>query len=66
MDDREQRIRDIAFFLWEEEGCPEGRAPEHWAAAEALVDAQDAESKNREDEAPSEPLVRRRRAAAGE
>jgi hypothetical protein len=66
MDDREQRIRDIAYFLWEEEGRPEGRALEHWAAAEALVDAQDAESSNSEDDARGEPLLRRRRAAAGE
>jgi hypothetical protein len=64
MDDREQRIRDIAFFLWEEEGCPEGRAFEHWAAAEAVVDAQDAESKNSADDAQGEPLVRKRRPAA--
>jgi hypothetical protein len=64
MDDREQRIRDIAYFLWEEEGCPEGRAFEHWAAAEAVVDAQDAESKNSADDAQGEPLVRKRRPAA--
>jgi hypothetical protein len=64
MDDREQRIRDIAYFLWEGEGCPEGRAFEHWAAAEAVVDAQDAESKNSADDAQGEPLVRKRRPAA--
>ena len=43
MDDRDQRIREIAYFLWLEEGCPEGEADRHWAAAEALVNAQDAE-----------------------
>jgi Protein of unknown function (DUF2934) len=26
MDDKEQRIREIAYSLWEEEGYPEGRA----------------------------------------
>jgi Protein of unknown function (DUF2934) len=68
MDEREQRIRDIAFFIWEEEGCPDGRAFEHWAAAEAVVNAQDAERKNSEDDAraesaPVEPLVRKKRVA---
>jgi Protein of unknown function (DUF2934) len=56
MDDREQRIRDIAYLLWVDEGCPEGRAFEHWAAAEAIVDAQDAERKNSEADARGEPL----------
>jgi hypothetical protein len=45
MDDREQRIREIAYFLWQQEGCPEDRADEHWAAAEAVVNAEDAERK---------------------
>jgi hypothetical protein len=36
-DDREERIREIAYFLWLEEGCPEGQADQHWAAAETTV-----------------------------
>jgi len=55
MDDREQRIREIAYFLWEQEGYPDGRAEEHWAAAEAVVDAQDAERKNGEEDPRGEP-----------
>ena len=39
MDDRDQQIREIAYFFWLEEGCPEGRADQHWAAAEAFVEA---------------------------
>jgi hypothetical protein len=27
-------IREHAYFLWEQEGRPEGRAEEHWHAAE--------------------------------
>ena len=46
MDDRDQQIREIAYFLWLEEGCPEGRADQHWAAAEAFVNARDAERVN--------------------
>jgi hypothetical protein len=36
MDDIEQRIRENAFHLWEQAGCPEGRAEEFWARAEAV------------------------------
>lgn len=29
----EQHIRERAYFLWLEEGCPENRADEHWFRA---------------------------------
>jgi hypothetical protein len=32
MSDVEQRIRERAYRLWLDEGCPEGRELEHWAA----------------------------------
>ncbi len=32
----EQRIRERAYFLWREEGCPENRADEHWHRAREL------------------------------
>jgi hypothetical protein len=44
---REQRIREIAFELWQEEGCPEGEAERHWFAAKALFEAEEAERKAR-------------------
>lgn len=31
--ERERRIREKAYRLWEEAGRPEGRALEHWAEA---------------------------------
>jgi hypothetical protein len=34
--DLEGRIRERAYFLWEAEGRPEGRAEEFWARAVAL------------------------------
>lgn len=37
---REERIRAIAYSLWQEEGCPDGRDQEHWLKACALVDAE--------------------------
>ena len=33
-----QRAREIAYRLWQEEGCPEGEALRHWFAAEAQRD----------------------------
>ena len=33
--DRDDRIREVAYFLWLDEGCPEGRADRHWATAAA-------------------------------
>lgn len=36
MDDIKSRIREHAFLLWEEAGCPEGRAEEFWARAEQV------------------------------
>jgi len=32
----EQRIRERAYFLWQAEGCPEGRGAEFWDRARAL------------------------------
>ena len=33
MDPTEEEIRELAYRLWEEDGCPEGQALEHWARA---------------------------------
>jgi hypothetical protein len=30
-------IKDLAYRLWQEAGCPEGTDMEHWLAAEAAV-----------------------------
>ncbi len=34
MDDRESRIRQRAYRLWEQDGWPAGMEAEHWARAE--------------------------------
>ena len=34
MDDREQKIRELAHKIWEDEGRPEGSHEEHWRRAE--------------------------------
>jgi hypothetical protein len=55
MTDREQRIRDIAYFLWLEEGCPEGEAERHWQTAEGLVESEPQEGEVNEGEALNPP-----------
>jgi hypothetical protein len=39
--DREQRIRERAYHLWEAEGRPERRAEEHWRLALMLEEGQE-------------------------
>jgi hypothetical protein len=34
MSDRDQKIREQAYRIWEEEGRPEGKHDEHWRRAE--------------------------------
>jgi hypothetical protein len=68
MTDRDDRIREIAYFLWLDEGCPEGEADRHWSTAEAMHDSQPSERKRLEGEPPGEEPIRAepktRRAAA--
>jgi hypothetical protein len=37
MDDFNERVRQRAYRLWVEEGCPEGRSEIHWDQARELV-----------------------------
>ena len=39
--DREERIRQRAYKLWEEAGRPEGTAQEHWERAAQDLDRED-------------------------
>jgi hypothetical protein len=41
MADTEQRIRERAHQIWEEEGRPEGRERDHWERARFLVGLED-------------------------
>jgi hypothetical protein len=56
MTDRNDRIREIAYFLWLEEGCPEGEAERHWLTAETLVESEPLERKRIEGGPPGEPV----------
>jgi len=55
MTDRDDRIRELAYFLWLEEGCPEGQAERHWRTAESLFDSE-LERKRIEGEPPGDPV----------
>jgi hypothetical protein len=33
----DRRIRERAYHLWREDGCPEGREAEHWDRARQLI-----------------------------
>ncbi len=37
---KEEEIRLIAYDIWEEENCPNGRDCEHWFRAEAIWEQQ--------------------------
>ncbi|TCK31412.1 DUF2934 family protein [Ancylobacter aquaticus] len=41
MNERETRIREWAYRLWEEQGYPHGRDEEHWLRAVAIVMEED-------------------------
>src|SRR4051794_22256884 len=61
MVDREERIRRRAYEVWEREGRPHGRDPEHWAQAVQEVDAEiAAEAAEAQTEPAAEPGKRRR------
>ena len=38
--DKERRIRERAYAIWEREGRPQGRDSEHWKEAEAEIAAE--------------------------
>jgi len=52
MDDREQRIRELAYFIWLEEGPPEGQGERHWREAPRIVESEEAEQENARGEEP--------------
>jgi hypothetical protein len=39
-DDRERRIRERAYQLWQSEGSPEGREEEYWHRALEMIEAE--------------------------
>jgi Protein of unknown function (DUF2934) len=54
--DRNDRIREMAYFLWLEEGSPDGEEERHWTTAEALLESEPEQRKRTEGEPPGEPV----------
>jgi hypothetical protein len=54
MTDRNDRIREAAYFLWLGEGRPEDAAERHWLAAEGLLEDEPLEGEPDRDETPDE------------
>jgi hypothetical protein len=46
-----QRVRETAYHLWQEQGCPEGEALRHWFAAKTLFDLEEAKQDQGDGEA---------------
>ena len=55
--DRNDRIREIAYFLWLDEGRPEGEEERHWTTAEAVLESEPEQRKRIEGEPPGEPAA---------
>ena len=49
MNNREERIKEIAYRLWEQEGRPDGHSDRLWRAAEAQYEADIAKERYEED-----------------
>ena len=57
MNSRDDRIREIAHRLWEEEGRPANQEERHWQMAESAVEQEEADEAERkivEGEPPGE------------
>ncbi len=62
--DVEQRIRERAYAIWLEEGCPDGRDREHWLLAEEeIIGAAQQEAAQQETAKPAAKAPRRSRTA---
>jgi Protein of unknown function (DUF2934) len=57
MTNRERRIREIAYQLWEQEGRPDGHAERLWLVAEARFEAEIAGGDSEESESLTEPAA---------
>jgi glucuronate isomerase len=44
MDRLEERIREQAYHIWKEEGCPDGRAEAHWEQARRVLSPSDSQA----------------------
>ena len=64
MQDREQKIRERAYEIWDREGRPLGREIEHWAQAERELAAREIDQGEGEIEGDDVPNLQALREAA--
>lgn len=50
MDDRDQKVREYAYKIWEDEGRPDGNHEDHWRRAEQQHDVSEQEATEETDE----------------
>lgn len=60
---REMRIRERAYQLWKDEGCPEGKEGEHWEKARRMIESEESSPAKRARRA--KPPVKRSRSRGG-
>jgi hypothetical protein len=68
-DDRDQRVKERAYELWENEGRPSGRHDDHWDRARREIDDEDRGRGSGVEAPPAESPAKRtaaRRKPAGE
>ncbi len=53
--EREHRIRERAYHLWEDAGRPPGRAEEYWERAERLIGIEDSSATGQLTNPPTQP-----------
>ncbi len=54
---KEDEVRLIAYHIWEEEGCPNGRDCEHWYMAETVWEER--QKPTTTEKAPAPPPARK-------
>jgi hypothetical protein len=68
MAQRDRRIQEIAYLLWEQEGRPDGQSERHWHAAVALFETENSPAEGAHEatvETKPESLGSKSRAPAG-
>jgi hypothetical protein len=61
--EREEQVRRLAYIIWEEEGCPDGRNVEHWLKAEAILQTKNGEKYPEQKPLEAKPVPAPRRRA---
>ena len=58
MDIQHEKVRDLAYSLWQEDGAPEGQSDHYWLKAERqLAGASDLDLSEEQDEIKQPPLL---------